>query len=191
MARSLENKENVEPVDSDYPYGRIKDNTGSDNGTPINEDVYGDFHQFFARMFAESGLTYNELPDNDYSGFQYYEALKTLVGNIFNIEWVDIAGTVGFQNGWLNHGFPYQSARYRIEGKYLVLSGEIVGTTSNNVAFALPVAPIQIYNCVVASGTTPVYVCVLVVSTIGEVTVYNTGGGATLVSLDGVRIPLD
>ena len=76
MARSLINKENVEPVDGDYPYGRIKDNTGSDDGTPVNEDVYGDFHQFFAKMFSESGLTYNELPDNDYSGFQLFEALK-------------------------------------------------------------------------------------------------------------------
>lgn len=79
MARSLENKANVDPADSDYPYGRIRDKTASVNGTPVNEEVYGDFHQFFAKLFAESGLTYNEQPDNDYSGFQYFEALQTVI----------------------------------------------------------------------------------------------------------------
>lgn len=83
MARSLASKENVEPVDSDYPYGRIKDNSGANDGTPVNEDVYGDFHQFFAKLFAESGLTYNELPDNDYSGFQLFEALFALMGGVY------------------------------------------------------------------------------------------------------------
>lgn len=79
MARDLEQKENVMPADGDYPYGRIKDDTGIEDGTPVNEPVYGDFHQFFARMFAKSKLTYNNLPDNAYSGFQFFEALEEVV----------------------------------------------------------------------------------------------------------------
>ncbi len=75
MARSLENKINVIAPDTDYPFGRIRDNDGTGNGVPVNETVYGDFHQFFAKMFNFSGGVYNELPDNDYSGFQYFEAL--------------------------------------------------------------------------------------------------------------------
>lgn len=78
MAIKLEDKQNVQAPDSDYPYGNIKDDTGAGDGTPVNVAVYGDFHQFFARMFALSGLTFNGLPDNDYSGFQYIEAANKL-----------------------------------------------------------------------------------------------------------------
>lgn len=77
--RSLANKTNVVPPDADYPFGRIKDNPGNNTGTPINELVYGDFHQFFEKLMAESGITPNELPDNEYSGFQLYEALIELI----------------------------------------------------------------------------------------------------------------
>lgn len=73
--RALANKTNVEAPDSDYPYGRIKDNPGNNTGTPINEQVYGDIHQFFEKLMDEAGITPNELPENDYSGFQLYEAL--------------------------------------------------------------------------------------------------------------------
>lgn len=76
MAIDLLQKENVDGADSDYPFGKIRDKEpGVQNGTPVNVKTYGDFHQFFSKMFFESGLTYNNLPDNDYSGFQFYEAL--------------------------------------------------------------------------------------------------------------------
>lgn len=78
MAIRLQDKQNVAAPDSDYPYGQIKDDAGAGDGTPVDVAVYGDFHQFFARMFALSGLTYNGLPDNDYSGFQYIEAATKL-----------------------------------------------------------------------------------------------------------------
>jgi hypothetical protein len=79
MAIKLENKTNVQSPDSDYPYGRIKDNPGDGTGTPVNELVYGDFHQFLSRLFDKSRLTYNNLPDNDYSGFQFFEALEEAI----------------------------------------------------------------------------------------------------------------
>lgn len=96
MARSIVNKVNVEAPDSDYPYGRIKNNTGTNNGTPVNENTYGDFHQFFAKMFAESGLVYNELPDNDYSGFQFFEALIQVIKDTRTRFWDAQKITTGF-----------------------------------------------------------------------------------------------
>ena len=46
----MRNKSNLANIviDANYPYGRIKDNTGAGDGTPVNEFVYGDIHQFFA-----------------------------------------------------------------------------------------------------------------------------------------------
>lgn len=75
----LINKPNVDAADSDYPFGKIKDDTGSEDGTPLNQLVHQDFHQFFAKMFFESGLIPNNLPDNEYTGFQYYEAFHSIV----------------------------------------------------------------------------------------------------------------
>lgn len=80
MARSLANKTNVDAPDGYYPYGRIRDNDGTGNGTPVSEQVYGDFHQFFEKLMAVAGITANELPDNDYNEFQLYDALSSLIG---------------------------------------------------------------------------------------------------------------
>lgn len=79
MARKLETQVNVNAPDSDYPYGRIRDDDGSANGTPLTEAVHGDYHQFFARILAESGVVANALPDNEYVGFQYYQALLEII----------------------------------------------------------------------------------------------------------------
>jgi hypothetical protein len=75
MAISLGNKPNIDAPTSDYPYGDIRDDSGSNDGTPVSKQVYADFHQFFARLLALSGLTPNELPDNATNTFQLYDAL--------------------------------------------------------------------------------------------------------------------
>jgi len=75
MARLIQHLQNTDAPSSDYPYGRVRDNTGSGNGTPANEKALGDIHQFFAKLMDEAGISANGLPDNDYSGFQLYEAL--------------------------------------------------------------------------------------------------------------------
>ncbi len=76
MAIKLLDKENVDGEDSDYIYGKIKDDDGTGNGTPVDVKTYGDFHQFFARLMDKAGIVPNDLPDNNYSGFQLFDALK-------------------------------------------------------------------------------------------------------------------
>lgn len=75
MAIKLENKTNVMPPDGTYPYGDIKDNSGLNDGTPVNRAVYADLHQFFAKMLDASGIAANGLPENLTNGFQYFLAL--------------------------------------------------------------------------------------------------------------------
>lgn len=81
MAIKLENKVNTDAPSTAYPFGNIKDNTGSNNGTPVDKNVYADFHQFFAKMMDESGIAYNDLPDNNTDGFQYWLSLVEAVKN--------------------------------------------------------------------------------------------------------------
>lgn len=80
--RSLENKPNVTAPNADFPFGRIKDKVGSNPGTPVNEVVYGDIHQFFEKLMNESGITANELPESEYTGFQLMTALVTMFGKL-------------------------------------------------------------------------------------------------------------
>jgi len=76
--RALRTKANVVPPDSDYPFGRIKDDDGSKNGTPVNESVCGDSFQFFEKLMLDAQLAMNGLPENVYSGFQLNQALGIL-----------------------------------------------------------------------------------------------------------------
>lgn len=78
MAIKLSSKSNTAAPNGDYPFGRIRDDDGTGNGTPVDTSVYGDFHQFFAKLASESGITLNNLPDNQTNGYQYIEALRLL-----------------------------------------------------------------------------------------------------------------
>lgn len=72
------NIDNSDP--SNYPNGRIKDNTGAGDGTPVNRKIYGDIHEFFAKLMRLAGIAYNGLPDNEGSGYQLVDAAIALAG---------------------------------------------------------------------------------------------------------------
>lgn len=77
--RALNTNTNVDNSDlTNYPDGRIKNNTGTGNGTPVNERVYGDMHQNFAKLMRLYGITPNNLPDNETNGFQIIESIVAL-----------------------------------------------------------------------------------------------------------------
>ena len=79
MARdkaTLQNIDNSDP--GNYLNGRIKDNTGSGDGTPVNERVYGDFHQLVAKLMNLAGLSFNDLPENEANGYQFIDSLRNL-----------------------------------------------------------------------------------------------------------------
>ena len=74
----LENKTGVQAPDGTYPFGKSLDRAGSTNGFPLNSANLEDYHQFFAKMFDESGVVANGLPDNDVNGWQLFEALQVV-----------------------------------------------------------------------------------------------------------------
>ena len=75
----LVNKPNTNTATTPYPYGSLRDNTGANDGTPVNKFVVEDLHQLAERVFAQSGLTANGLPDNATNGWQLFEALMAAV----------------------------------------------------------------------------------------------------------------
>lgn len=76
MAFGLQNYPNVTTPDSDYPNGKSKDNTGFNDGTPVDWMTRNDHQQFFAKLFRKAEITPNGLPDNEYSGNQTYQAAE-------------------------------------------------------------------------------------------------------------------
>ena len=80
MSTGLGNYPNIEAPDSDYPDGNIKDKDISLPGTPVNQLVYGDMHQTLAKLLRMAVIDPNGLPDNEYNGFQYIEAMQYLFG---------------------------------------------------------------------------------------------------------------
>lgn len=74
--RKFSDNSNVDNSDLvSFPDARIKDNTGSNDGTAVNERVYGDIIQFFLKLKRDAGITENNLPDNEIFGFQIIDSL--------------------------------------------------------------------------------------------------------------------
>jgi len=94
MAIKLSDKPNVTAPGGAYSYGDIKDNSGSNDGTPVNRLCYGDFHQFFEKLMAEAGVVHNGLPDNDTNTYQLFQAL---LGNLS--QRIDISGDLSPGSG--------------------------------------------------------------------------------------------
>ena len=72
------NIDNSDPTN--YPDGRIRDNTGAGNGTPVNRLIYGDLHEFFAKLMRLAEIEYSGVPDNEANGYQLVDALVSIAG---------------------------------------------------------------------------------------------------------------
>lgn len=79
MAIGLQNYPNITLPDSDFPSGRIKDDTGINDGTPVDLMTNGDVQETFAKLLRLSSMTPTGSPDSEYNGHQYIEALVNLM----------------------------------------------------------------------------------------------------------------
>lgn len=89
MARKLTSKTNVNIPTVTFPHGRVRDNPGDNTGTPVNEDLVGDYTQFFEQLMLLAGLVHNDLPENDPNGYQFNEALAVITRSY------ELSGTAG------------------------------------------------------------------------------------------------
>ncbi len=95
MARTklaVSNIDNSQP--SVYLEGRIKDNTGGGDGTPVSELIYGDLHQTFAKLMHLAKMNYSGLPDNEVNGYQLVDALRALASKNDHILSITKSGDV-------------------------------------------------------------------------------------------------
>jgi hypothetical protein len=119
------------PIDGDYPYGDIKDDDGTNDGTDMDTTSFGDIFQFFMRL-ADKGIglgAINHLPDNAYSGFQLFQSFLNLT-----------AGTLVQNTIALLNGFTLQSsqkAQYRVDGMGNVFINANITTPGAQIQWGL------------------------------------------------------
>jgi len=81
----LENLPNVTAPTAEFPYGDVKDRVGLIEGTKMNRESLSDVWQFFAKLADEGDVTPNGIVDNEYDGFQLFEALIAVNGGLSTI----------------------------------------------------------------------------------------------------------
>lgn len=79
MAYKITDFDNYIPVSGTYPFGDIKDNDGTGNGTSLNRKNLADIFQFFQGIMSLGGITPNSLPDNETNGSQLPQALLNII----------------------------------------------------------------------------------------------------------------
>lgn len=189
----LATKTNVAAPSVAYPFGNIRNKTLSVAGTPVDVEVYGDFHQFFEKMFDASSLTANGLADNVTNGFQLYEAFVELTHPAWSATGLTFA-TVGL-NTWANVGPPFYNVAYKQMPNEVALCG--VASISSGATGDVPV----MFLPSAASPSKDVYVsallqdglaapepCVLSIDALGQVTVLGmtVSLGDYTIYLDGI-----
>lgn len=94
MAVALASKQNIEGPNAEYPYGSIRDRVGLVPGTPVDREVYSDMHQFFEKLMALAEIVHNDVPDNEYDGYQLFQAFGRLAngGSLSNLYAIDQTG---------------------------------------------------------------------------------------------------
>lgn len=77
MARSIQDYNGQKnPIDTSYPVGDIKDDSGAGDGTELDRTSNADIQQFFAKIMRIGNVSYNHFPENEYTGFQFIDALR-------------------------------------------------------------------------------------------------------------------
>jgi hypothetical protein len=74
----LQDKLRVEAPSAEFPYGNLIDETGVNDGTAVNREFLTDIVQFFEKAVDEAGVVPNGIVDNEYDGWQLYEAFRKL-----------------------------------------------------------------------------------------------------------------
>lgn len=135
MARDKALQVNIDGSDpTNFPNKRIRNNSGSGDGTPVNEILYGDIHEFFAQLMRLYGILYTGLPDNTLNKYQLVEAVKSLASK--NDFVLSITEDSGFLKVPLKLGFA-------TEGEAFVCKSAVDKTTETQLQGTLDLTPVS------------------------------------------------
>jgi len=86
--RTIKNISIPQNTDPKFPFGTIKNETDTEDGTPVIEEIYGDILTNIYKLLQSVGITPTATQDSDTSQYQILEALKLLPNSLNDIEQV-------------------------------------------------------------------------------------------------------
>lgn len=110
--------------DSLFPDGQIRNETSTQQGTPVVREIYGDILTNIYKILRDAGLDPNELEDSENNGYQLLKALK-----IFSNELNDLSQVITVSANSMSVNFDFDS----LPNDYVfigVLSNPISSSTS-------------------------------------------------------------
>lgn len=113
---------NTIPPSADYPMGRIKNDTGVNDGTPIVEENNGDIQETVTFFMNRSKTTPNGLPDNVSNGYQIADAIRE-TGSKF-----DVIHEMEVVSGKMNVNFKLENI---YEGEFIIAKFNSLDDTQN------------------------------------------------------------
>ena len=99
--KKLENLPNVSAPTAEFPYGDVNDNTGTNNGTPLNRASMSDMFQFFAKLADEAGVVPNDVVDNEYGMSLHLEVESKADLDAYQTDPVHLAFVGRFKANWV------------------------------------------------------------------------------------------
>ncbi len=169
-----------------YSFGRVKN---APTGTIVDEAMMGDITQFFQKAANASGTTYNDLPDNDTNGYQYYDAVMSP-----KFDSTGIVFTNSGNNVWADTGAGYYNVAYSIRGNIITLCGAATngagGTPATTSVLTLPVSARPVGNISVVAMTGTGATVRLDISTAGAITSITGLGTGETVFFDNISFRL-
>lgn len=93
--RTLNNLAVPQSTDSNFPFGGIINETDTDQGTPVVEEIYGDVLSNIYKVLQLAGVVPTQSQDKDNTQYQFVEALRKLPNLLNDVEQVlSLSGTV-------------------------------------------------------------------------------------------------
>jgi hypothetical protein len=92
--RTIKNLDVAQNSNAKFPFSTIQNETDTQDGTPVVEEIYGDIITNTYKLLQEVGITPTETQDSDTSQYQILQALKQLPNSLNDIERVlSLSGT--------------------------------------------------------------------------------------------------
>ena len=86
--RNIQQLPIVKEVSADFPFGAIKNETDTQDGTPVVREIYNDPLVNIYKLLQLTGITATGVEDSETNGYQLIEALKNLPNSLNDIEQV-------------------------------------------------------------------------------------------------------
>lgn len=135
--RTIKNLEVPQNNEAKFPFSTIQNETDTQDGTPVVEEIYGDVLTNIYKLLQSVGITPTETQDSDTSQYQILQALKKLPNSLNDIEQTlhldSTTWSVPFNLEFLPNKYFFIA---RASDDYVAgITYNFVGTDNNAIAF--------------------------------------------------------